>query len=317
MQDLKEAARVALTDCANVRAGENVVIITDAPLRNRGLAFWETARDLGTDAIFCEIIPRKTNGEEPPKAVAALLRACDVFMIPTSRSLSHTDARREASAQGARGATLPNITEDTMKRTLRADYAKIEEMTKRMADRLMGAKKAKVMTQLGTDITMTLEGRTWHEDTGIVREPGAFTNLPAGEAYLAPVEGTAEGRIVVDGSCAGVGVVKTPITIDVADGLATDITGGKEAEALKNMIAPFGEDGRNIAELGIGTNDKAQLVGSTLEDEKVMGTVHIALGDNKSMGGNISVASHLDLIIKAPTLIVDGKEIIKAGKWMI
>jgi leucyl aminopeptidase (aminopeptidase T) len=317
MQDLKEAARVALTDCANIKAGENVVVVTDEPLRNRGLAFWETARDLGADAIFCEIIPRKTNGEEPPKAVAALLRDCDVFMIPTSKSLSHTDARRDASANGARGATLPNITEDTMKRTLRADYAKIEEMTKRMAGLLKGTKEARVTTELGTDITLTLEGREWKEDTGIVRDPGTFTNLPAGEAYLAPVEGTAAGKMVVDGSCAGVGVIKTPITIEVAGGLATNITGGEEAETLTKIIAPFGEDGRNIAELGIGTNDKARLVGSTLEDEKVLGTVHIALGDNKSMGGNVSVASHLDLIIRNPTLVVDGKEIIKAGKWTI
>jgi leucyl aminopeptidase (aminopeptidase T) len=317
MQELKEAARVALTDCADVRAGENVVVVTDEPLRNRGVAFWETAREMGADAIFCEIIPRETNGEEPPKAVAALLRECDVFMIPTSKSLSHTDARREASANGARGATLPNITEDTMKRTLRADYAKIEEMTKRIAGLLKGASEARVTTELGTDITMSLEGREWKEDTGIVRAPGTFTNLPAGEAYLAPVEGTAAGRMVIDGSCAGVGVVKSPITIDVADGFATEITGGEEADALKKIVTPFGEDGRNIAELGIGTNDKAQLVGSTLEDEKVMGTVHIALGDNKSMGGKVSVASHLDLIIKAPTLVVDGKEIIKAGKWTV
>jgi leucyl aminopeptidase (aminopeptidase T) len=317
MKELKEAAHVALTDCADVKQGENVVIVTDAPLRNRGLAFWETARDMGADAIFCEIIPRKTNGEEPPKAVTALLRDCDVFMIPTSKSLSHTDARREASAAGARGATLPNITEDTMKRTLRADYPEIEERTRRIANILKGAREARVITELGTDITMSLEGREWEEDTGIVRKPGTFTNLPAGEAYIAPMEGTAKGRIVADGSCAGIGVIITPITIDVAAGLATEISGGEEAATLKKLIAPFGDDGRNIAELGIGTNDKAQLVGSTLEDEKVMGTVHIALGDNKSMGGNISVASHLDLIIKAPTLVVDGKEIIKAGKWTV
>lgn len=317
MQDLKDAARVALTDCADVKQGENVVVVTDEPLKNRGLAFWETARELGADAILCEIIPRKTNGEEPPKAVAALLRDCDVFMIPTSKSLSHTDARRDACANGARGATLPNITEDTMKRTLRADYAKIEARTRQIADLLSGAREARVTTELGTDITMSIDGRTWHEDTGMVRKPGAFTNLPAGEAYIAPIEGTARGRIVADGSCAGVGVLKNIITIDVADGLATGIVGGEEAGTLKEIISPFGEDGRNIAELGIGTNDKAQLVGSTLEDEKVMGTIHIALGDNKSMGGKVSVASHLDIIIKSPTLIVDGKEIIKTGKWTI
>jgi len=317
MDDLIEAARIALTDCAGVKKGENVVVVVDEPLRQIGKAFWEAARDLGTDAILCEIIPRSTNGEEPPTAVAALLSACDVFMIPTSKSLTHTDARRQACANGARGATLPNIAIDTMKRTLRADYKQIEARTKQVAAAIRGAKEARLTTELGTDITMSLEGRECKEDTGIVTQPGSFTNLPAGEAYLAPVEGTAKGTIVADGSCAGVGVLKQPITIKVVDGFATEITGGEEAEALTELVDRFSKDARNIAELGIGTNDKAILCGNVLEDEKVMGTVHIALGDNISMGGKVSVPSHLDLIIKKPTLIIDGKEIIKDGKPLI
>ncbi|HEC83230.1 MAG TPA: aminopeptidase [Firmicutes bacterium] len=317
MDDLVEAARIALTDCAGVKKGENVVVVVDEPLREIGKAFWEAARDLGTDAILCEIIPRSTNGEEPPTAVAALLSACDVFMIPTSKSLTHTDARRQACANGARGATLPNIAIDTMKRTLRADYKQIEARTKQVAAAIRGAKEARLTTELGTDITMSLEGRECKEDTGIVTQPGSFTNLPAGEAYLAPVEGTAKGTIVADGSCAGVGVLKQPITIKVVDGFATEITGGEEAKALTELVDRFSKDARNIAELGIGTNDKAILCGSVLEDEKVMGTVHIALGDNISMGGKVSVPSHLDLIIKKPTLIIDGKEIIKDGKLLV
>jgi len=317
MQDLKEAARVALTDCAGVKQGENVVIITDEPKRRIGLAFWEIACEIGADAIFCEIIPRKTNGAEPPRAVAALLKECDVFMIPTSKSMTHTDARRASCKNGGRGATLPGITEDTMKRTLRADYGKIRERTSQVAAAIQGAKEARVITALGTDITFSIEGRKCLEDTGIITEKGSSTNLPAGEAYLAPVEGTARGRIVADGSCAGVGMIKEPIILEVSGGFATDITGGAEARTLVEITAPFGRDGRNIAELGIGTNDKARLMGSALEDEKVMGTVHIALGDNISMGGNVSLQSHLDMIIKDPTLLIDGKEIIKEGKLLV
>jgi leucyl aminopeptidase (aminopeptidase T) len=317
MRELIEAADVALTDCAAVKPGENVVIVTDEPLRRIGTAFWEAARKITAEAILCEIVSRATHGEEPPRAVAALLKACDVFMIPTSKSLTHTDARRDACANGARGATLPNINEEMMKRTLRADYKQIEERTRKVIGLIEGAGEARVTTAKGTDITMSLAGRRCHEDTGIIAEAGTSTNLPAGEAYLAPVEGTAEGRIVADGSCAGIGVLREPITIEVAGGLAGEITGGSEAETLIGLISKFGEEARNIAELGIGTNDKAILSGSTLEDEKVMGTVHIALGDNVSMGGKVSVASHLDLIIKSPTLTVDGKVIIKDGKLLI
>jgi leucyl aminopeptidase (aminopeptidase T) len=316
MQELKEAARVALTDCAGVREGENVVIVSDGPKRKIGLAFWEVAGELGADAIFCEIIPRKSNGAEPPRAVAALLKDCDVFMIPTSKSMTHTDARRAACKNGARGATLPNIAEDTMKRALKADYGKIQERTSQVAAAVQGAKEARVITALGTDITFSIEGRKCLEDTGIITEKGTSTNLPAGEAYLAPVEGTARGKIVADGSCAGIGMIDEPIELEVEGGFATRITGGAEAEKLIEITGPFGRDGRNIAELGIGTNDKARLIGSALEDEKVMGTVHIALGDNVSMGGNVALQSHLDMIIKAPTLLIDGKEIIKEGNLL-
>ena len=318
MKQLMEAARVALTDCMAVKRGENVIVICDEPLRRVGQAFWQVARELAADAIFCEIMPRSTNGEEPPKAVAALLAACDVFVIPTSKSLSHTDARRQACAKGARGATLPGITEDSMKRTLRADYKEIEERTRRVAAAVTGKATARVTTALGTDITMSIKGRACHEDTGIVTARGAFSNLPAGEGYLAPIEGSAEGVMVIDGSCAGVGVVSgEPIRIEVAGGLATKIEGGRGGTELLALVSQFGQEARNIAELGIGTNHAARLTGSILEDEKVMGTVHIALGDNISMGGKVSVPSHLDLIIKDPTLTLDGKDLIKNGKLLI
>jgi leucyl aminopeptidase (aminopeptidase T) len=114
-----------------------------------------------------------------------------------------------------------------------------------------------------------------------------------------------------------VGKVKEPIRILVKDGLATQITGGKSAAELEEILEPFGEPGRNVAELGIGTNHKAQIVGSVLEDEKVMGTVHMALGDNKSMGGDVSVQSHLDGILLKPTLWIDERKIMEDGALKI
>nr|NIN00593.1 aminopeptidase [candidate division Zixibacteria bacterium] len=161
----------------------------------------------------------------------------------------------------------------------------------------------------------SIEGRECHADTGLVHNPGDFSNLPAGEAYIAPVEGTADGIIVVDGAM--VGKVKRPVRIVVKDGYATQITGDKSAEELEEILEPFGQPGRNVAELGIGTNDKAKIVGSVLEDEKVMGTVHMALGDNKSMGGNVSVQSHLDGILLRPTLWIDDRIIMENGQLKI
>lgn len=311
MDKLFKAAQVAMSNCLAVKKGETVLVITDAPERKVGYAFWEAARDVGSEAMLLEILPRSSNGEEPPGAVAKFMKDFDVLIIPTSKSMSHTNARREACQAGARCVTLPGIIEDTMERTLNADYNEIAERSIKLAEMVNRGKTARVTTPAGTDISMKLEGRECHADTGLVHNPGDFSNLPAGEAYVAPVEGTANGIIVVDGAM--VGKVKQPIKIVVKDGFATEITGGSSARELEEILEPFGQPGRNVAELGIGTNHKAKIVGSVLEDEKVMGTVHMALGDNKSMGGNVSVQSHLDGILLKPTLRIDETVIMQDG----
>ena len=122
MKSLREAARIAVRDCLAVRAGESVLVITDTEKRKIGYAFWEAARDQGAEAMLTEIIPRKTHGQEPPRSVAEFMKHVNVFIAPMSRSISHTRARRIACELGARGATLPGITESMMRRALHADY---------------------------------------------------------------------------------------------------------------------------------------------------------------------------------------------------
>ena len=318
MDHLKKAAQIALIDCMNVKKGERVLIITDEPARKIGYALWEEAKELGAQAIFTEIMTPKSNGEEPPEPIAELMKLVDVILIPTSKSLSHTNSRREASKAGVRIATLPGITEDMMTRTLNADYKEIAKKSDILADIISKASNIRITTEKGTDINLAVEGRDGHSDTGLNYDPGDFSNLPAGEAYVAPLEGMSEGLIVFDGSMAGVGILKDEvINVKVEKGYATDITGGAGAERLYSIMEPFGKLAFNLAELGIGTHDKALITGEVLEDEKVIGTVHIAFGDNKSMGGTVRVASHLDGVIMEPTVNVDGKTIMDKGKFLI
>jgi len=123
---------------------------------------------------------------------------------------------------------------------------------------------------------------------------------------------------VVDGSMAGIGVLENEtIKIVVKDGYATDITGGDKADVLVKMLDEVGPEARNIAEIGIGTNDKVILSGLLLEDEKKLGTVHIALGNNVSMGGNVNVPIHLDGVIKNPTMFFDDKMVMENGKLFV
>ena len=318
MDHLKKAAQIALIDCMNVKKGEKVLIITDEPARKIGYALWEEAKELGAQSIFTEIMTPKSNGEEPPEPIAELMKLVDVILIPTSKSLSHTNSRREASKAGVRIATLPGITEDMMTRTLNADYKEIAKKSDILADIISKASNIRITTEKGTDINLAVEGRDGHSDTGLNYNAGDFSNLPAGEAYVAPMEGMSEGLIVFDGSMAGVGILKDEvIKVKVEEGYATDITGGAGAEKLYSIMEPFGKLAFNLAELGIGTHDKALITGEVLEDEKVIGTVHIAFGDNKSMGGTVRVASHLDGVIMEPTVNVDGKTIMDKGKFLI
>ena len=315
--ELHSAAVIAVRDCMGVKSGEQVLIVTDEPMRKLAYALQGAARDLGTEVFMVEMLPRKTNGEEPPPPVAQLMREVDVVLCPTSKSLTHTDARRAASAQGVRVATLPGVTEEIMVRCMNADYNRIAARTAALCDRLNRTSVVRVKAPAGTDIVMPITGRKAHASSGLFREDGQWGNLPTGEAYLAPLEGQSRGVVVVDGAMASVGMVRQPIRIVVAEGYATDITGGDEARRLIELLKPHGRDARNVAEFGIGTNDKAILTGAIIEDEKVMGTIHIAFGDNKSMGGSVRVASHLDGLVTKPSVWFDEEKVMEDGKLLI
>ena len=311
--NLEDAAKIAIKQCMAVKKNENVLIIVDKANCPIGQSLFDEAIKVGAEVVMMEMTPRKNDGNEPPFLVAEAMKNADVILIPTSKSLSHTNARMEASENGARIATLPGITEDMMTRTLCADYKKIAKTSQKIADVLDKGKMARLTTPAGTDLTMNIEGRIAEADTGINDFVGAFSNLPAGEAYVSPKEGTSHGILVIDGAMGGVGILSEPIKMTVKNGMVTDIEGNDQAKKLEKLLSSHGKEAFNIAELGVGTNDKAIITGKILEDEKVLGTVHVALGNNVGFGGKISVPIHLDGILMKPTLEVDGKIIIKDG----
>jgi len=315
--ELYSASVVAIRDCMGVKSGERILVVTDEPMRLLGYALWKAARDLGNEVLLVEMLPRSTNGEEPPPAVARLMTSYDLVLCPTSKSLTHTESRRNASAGGARVATLPGVTEEIMVRCMNADYQQIARRTFRLCELLEKTDTVTIKAPGGTDLVLPIRGRTAHASSGLFHRAGEWGNLPTGEAYLAPVEGLSSGLLVVDGSMAGIGMTTTPIRIVVEDGYATEITGGEEARKLEELLQVHGKDARTVAEFGIGTNDKAILTGKIIEDEKVMGTIHVAFGDNKSMGGSVRVASHLDGLVKSPTVWFDDRIVLDAGELVL
>ena len=211
---------------------------------------------------------------------------------------------------------MPNIIEDIMSR-LDVDYEKLKERIDKIAGILKKGKSVRITTEIGTDITINIENVGIFTDYGIYTEKGEWGNLPAGE--VAPLPKDTNGVFVVDASFAGVGKVDKPIKLTVKDNYVTSIEGGESAKKLLAIVSEHGKKGRNIDELGIGMNDKSKIIGNILEDEKVLGTAHIALGNNITYGGTVDVPLHLDGVFYNPTIFIDDKKIMDQGKllWII
>lgn len=298
-----------------VKPEESVLIVTDPPKLKIAWALVDAARKVGAETSLICMQTREKHGEEPPKVVAQAMRAADVVLAPTTYSLTHTQARLEACRAGARIATMPMITEAMMQGgAMLADYKKVSKLTMKVKALLDRASDVEVSTPAGTELYLSIAGRRAHPDTGIFHRPGDFGNLPAGEAFIAPVEGTAEGCVIVDGSM--VDRVRGRIEISIKNGIARKIS-GEPAQKLIKMLEGAGPKSKNLAEFGVGTNPKARLIGNVLEDEKVLGTCHVALGDNSTFGGRVRAGIHVDGIFLKPTVKLDGKTIMKNGQLKI
>jgi aminopeptidase len=309
---LKESARTVLEICMAVRPKETVLIITDTATHpSIAQALYDRAKQMGCDPMLLRMEPRDVHGQEPPGAVAEAMRAADVVLMPTSKSLTHTQAKLNAKKAGVRAATMPGITLQMMESGgITADYLNIKDTAFSLQSRLDGVKEVKVITDLGTDMSFDVAGCEWKVDHGICWEPGSSSNLPAGEVFVAPNSG--DGVYVVDGSMAGLGILDSPLTIRIEHGCATNITGSR-ADEYQTMLDGVGPLARNLAELGIGLNPAAHLIGNVLEDEKVAGTVHIALGDNSTFGGHVVAGIHVDGIITHPKVFIDGEPLQLPG----
>jgi leucyl aminopeptidase (aminopeptidase T) len=313
MPELETAVDTIIQRCLAVRSGEDVLVVADAGTRRIGEALRDGAAKAGADAVLAIMDERATDGTDPPRPVAAAMSACDVFIAPTSRSLSHTPARKRASEAGARGATLPGVTEDMLARVMAVDSELMTRRSQAVAALLEGAADARVSCPLGTNFRLDLTGRSGIADDGDLTAPGAFGNLPAGEAFIAPLNG--EGTIVAS-SLAPLGLTDEPAALTVRDGRIVAAEGGLGPEYLK-LLQVHGELGSNLAELGVGTNDRAQLTGNVLEDEKILGTVHVAFGASAGIGGTVSVPIHLDVVVLDASLQVGGTTVLDGGRYVL
>ena len=316
VSELERAVEAVVRDCLGVKDGEDVLVICNPTTRPLGERLRAEAEAAGADAVVAVMAERASHAAEPPDPVAAALAAADVVLAPTVQSLSHTAARKAANEAGARIATLPGVTEDMLARVMSADVEGLRRKGHAIADALTAASEARITCPNGSDLRLGLDGRTAIPDAGDLTETGAFGNLPAGEGFIAPVEGTGEGRLVVDGSIAGIGIVDEPVSLTVDGGRLTEATGGAGAK-LMELLTVHGPEATTVAELGIGSNEKAILTGEVLEDEKILGTIHVAFGASAGIGGTVQVPVHLDCVVMKPEVTLDREPIVRAGELLV
>ncbi len=201
---------------------------------------------------------------------------------------------------GCRYASMPLFDVSMFEKSMHVDWKSLAKRTKTLEKVVNQALHIDIATPNGTHLRLSKEGRKALSDTGILTKKGAFGNLPAGEVFVAPLEGTAEGKLVLE--WAPMRELTEPITLTIEKGEVVNIAGSESfADYLREKLAEK-EGNRNIAELGIGTNPRAKRPDNILESEKILGTIHIALGDNSSFGGKVKTPFHQDFVFFKPTV---------------
>ena len=309
---LESALNAVVRDCLAVRAGEEVLVIADPPSRVLGDALRDVAAKAGADATLAVFAERRNHGAEPPGPVAAALAAADAFIAPTTKSLSHTQARKRATEAGVRGATLPGVTADMLALVMAVDFPALRERSRAVAARLSAAEEARITCPRGTDLRLDLVGRAGIADDGDLSAPGAFGNLPCGEGFIAPAGGDG---VVVASSVGSFGLADPAFRLEVRDGRLAAADPGEAF--LTHLLEAGGELGANLAELGVGTNDRATLTGQMLEDEKILGTVHVAFGASAGIGGTVAVPVHEDVVVLDATLELGGETVLDGGRLVL
>ncbi|TBL79066.1 aminopeptidase [Paenibacillus thalictri] len=310
---LTEISKNVLRNCLGLREQESFLIVTDDTKKELAEAVYEAGKQLGAEAMMVVMKERLKSGEEPPAAISVAMANADVVLCITQHSLTHTQARKNAAKAGARLATMPGITEDMfLEGAIAADYAQVKQLTYEVTDLLTKAGKVRIEKD-GYVLAFSIEERQGIPSTGVYVNPGESGNLPSGEAYIAPVEGSAEGQIRIDGSIAGIGKLSAPVLLTLEQGrIVRAESEGQEAQQLLHILGDG--DGRLLGEFGIGTNDKARITGVVLEDEKVYGTIHVAFGSNNTFGGTISAGVHIDGVVTRPNVFLDDVLIMEHGK---
>ncbi len=317
---MARGAQTVVQTCLGVKPGEQVLIVTEGDKLSIARSIAAAVYAAKAEPVISVMLPRQRDGQEPPLTVAEAMKQSDAFVAVVGRSITHTQAVKEACKRGSRGIMLTQFTEDLMIHGgMEADFRDVAPTCRAVAAKLAGAEQVRLTTPHGTDLTFSARGRRGNAMYCIV-EPGEFSPAPTVEANVSPLEGTAQGVIVANASIPyiDIGMLEEPVICTVQDGMIVKIQGGRQAELLKkDLDSKQDPNVYNIAELGVGLNPMCRFMGFMLEDEGVYGSVHIGIGTNITLGGQLKAACHYDLIMTEPTLTADGATLLHQGQVLL
>ncbi len=311
---LDHACDILVKECAHVQKGEEVLILADdrqAPKLSTAIS--TSVSKLHAYAVSI-IYPAIQPYREPPQAVLHAMKSSDVIIACSTTPIA-SGIVDEALKTGPRILSMFRITIDALRRTVPIDYAALRREMKKIKQILDASHFVEISSPRGTHLKVRMADRQTMLALGSIRKPGEIDFIPAGAIGTAPLEGTGEGKVVVDGTILGFGRCLKPIAFEIEKGRVNRLKGGDDWKGLKELLRRD-ENASMLCEIGLGVNPRAKLVGGP-EDERVRGSVHIGLGENRYFGGTLASASHLDGTMLHATLKVDGKELVREGKLLI
>lgn len=318
--EMMPGAMKAVNQCAGVKPGENVVIACDTNKMRLAEALAAAAYAVGGIPTITVFPPTGAHGAQVPEPVVGACARSDVFFLPTTWSMTHTDARIEAIKNGARGTTMCEVTEDCLcTGGILADYEENDRLGRKLGAVIGKGKKIRMTSSAGTDLTGEITERPVQYETGLFREPGQFAALPNSELNISPIERTTEGVIVGNVRLMGFGILRDePVTIEVKAGEVIRITGGKAADYLNETLKSFDDQkAYNLAEFAVGLNPFCRSYATNLEDLGKLGFGHHGIGSSYAIGGDVLAPCHIDVIYSEATLEIDGQIILDKGTVLV
>ena len=326
---MKAAALNAMNNVVNLNSSDRILIVTDIHCKNIAEAFKQAGLTKGCEVDIYQLNESIRPIKEIPNDLLSLLPNKTIVLNVIQAYAEEIQFRIKwlfivEENKSIRGAHMPGITESMMTEgPFNVDYYEMKTKADLLIDRFKNAEYVHIATEEGTDLMLGIKERMFTND--VLIKSGLISNLPCGEIYCAPEETCANGVILFNASIGDIGLLENPLKVILENGKIKKFESA-DTKLVKKIIelTNVDEHAKMIGELGIGINPGARITGNMLEDEKAIGTAHIAFGNNEDFpgGGKNRSKVHRDYLFYRPTIEAIYKDkthrvVISKGEFLL